>query len=289
MTALDRLSRHLRGWQLAVAAVGTALGGVALALPRPVAPVELPLPDVDRGEERLAEQRIRELVSWATAEPLPFLVRAAGETFRRFGGAEAKGETSEAAVLATDFARRVSEARARHGDRAVLALRAVQGDLFLRAVRTGDARERAELGGALFGGDRFVVPKMSMLPDELAVLFELRWTKLAGLVGTYPFSPTLNDWRLYYRAVLGNPDLATRSAGAGFAVLSKSIDALAKRTPEYPRSLALGIVQHWMGRYEAAEELYISYLAREPSGPFRLRAQNYMLAARQRVPASPRP
>ena len=54
MTAFDGLRRHLRGWQLAVAAVGTALGGVALALPRPVAPCELPLPDVDRTEERAA-------------------------------------------------------------------------------------------------------------------------------------------------------------------------------------------------------------------------------------------
>src|SRR5262249_10892673 len=147
----------------------------------------------------------------------------------------------------------------------------------------------AELGGALFGGDRVVVPKNAMPPDELVVLFELRWTKLAGLVGNYPFSPTLNDWRLYYRAGLGNPDLARRAAGADTAVLSKSIDALAKRTPDYPRSLALGIVEHWMGRYEAAEELYVSFLSAHPSGPFRLRAQNYMLAARLRVPASPRP
>ena len=90
MTRLEQLGRHLRGWQLAVVAVGAALGGVALALPRPVAPKELPLPAVDRHEETRADARDGERIRVARAAPLPFLVRTAGEAFWRFGAAEGK-------------------------------------------------------------------------------------------------------------------------------------------------------------------------------------------------------
>src|SRR5882724_3026610 len=84
--------KHFRGWQLAVVALGTALGGAVLALPRPIPPRELPLPAVDRSEQRESEGRARAMVQTAEATPLPFLVRAAGEAFRRFGEGEAKGD-----------------------------------------------------------------------------------------------------------------------------------------------------------------------------------------------------
>jgi hypothetical protein len=288
---LAGLGRHFQGWQLAVVAVGTALGGVALALPRPVAPCELPLPDVDRVEEAAATARARELVRAATVEPLPFLVRAAGDTFRRFGAAEAKGDVVEAGNLAVDFERHVSEARARHGDGPILSLRAVQADLFARAVKTNDIRELTELGGSLLAaGDRPAFSPSLLSPEELGSLFEMRWTRLSGLIGSHPFLPSSNAWRLYYRTLLANPDLASHAdGGTGLLKTARFVEAVARRDPEYPRLVALGVIEQWMGRYEAAEALYIGYLATYPSGRFRLRAQNYMLAARSRLPASPRP
>src|ERR1700753_3455881 len=111
--ALENVGRHLKGWQLAVVALGTALCGVALALPRPVAPRELPLPAVDRGAGRERHARARALVQAAATTPLPFLVRAAGEAFRHFGSAEAAGEVDETA--AREFRARVGAALMQHG------------------------------------------------------------------------------------------------------------------------------------------------------------------------------
>jgi hypothetical protein len=285
--------RHARGWQLAVVALGTALGGAVLALPRPVipAPSELPLPVVDRAEQRELEERAADLVRAARATPLPFLVRAAGEAFRRFGQAEANGEADE--LPARDFRARVVASRKQFGDVPVLTLRAVQADLFARAVTRRNAADLKELGGTFFAraGSAEALLHSGLQDDELRSLFTMRWTKLAGLLDTRPFTPTLNEWRLYYRTLLAHAELGQHAASDDpmerIMPLARCIDALTKYDPDYPRLLALGIVEQWMGHRDAAEALLSAHLEAHPSGPWFLRARNYLLAAHRGLNATP--
>ncbi|HVW25755.1 MAG TPA: hypothetical protein VHC69_10315 [Polyangiaceae bacterium] len=292
MIRVERLGRHLRGWQLAVVAVGTALGGVALALPRPVPPKELPLPAVDRHEEARAAARDRDRIASAREAPLPFLVRAAGDAFRRLGDAEVRGQENDADAMANAFSKRVEAARKEHGDEPVLALRAVQTDLFVTAVRRWNLSELHQLGGSFFAArDAEAATRVAELPDdELASLFEMRWSKLAGVVKERPFAPTLNEWRLYYRTLLSHAELASpkleHDATARAASLGRVVEALAKIDPDYPASLALGVTRHWLARYDDAEALFTSYLAAHPTGAFRLRVQGYVLAARRHEPGA---
>jgi hypothetical protein len=289
MTLVPELGRHLKGWQLAVAAVGTALGGLALALPRPIAPSELPLPTVDRTEEKEADARARELIRGAETTPLPFLVRAAGEAFRRFGAAEVKSDDVEASAQENAFTKRIEAARKQHGDAPVLALRAVQAHLFVKALRTGNTTELHELGGKFFAeSDGGAAERSYVLQDdELGSLFQMRWTKLAGLLAERPFAPTLNDWRLYYRTLLAHAELATDTLRTDpmtrGLLLARCVEALAKLDPDYPRALGLGVTLHWMGRYDEAESMFLAHLQAHPTGFWRLRVQGYLLAARQHV------
>ena len=289
MVPFRDLKHHLKGWQLAIAALGTALGGVAVALPRPVAPRELPLPVVDRVELGEADARAREWVRAAESQPLPFLVRAAGESFRRFGKAEADHDESEGMIQAKDFALRIVEAQKMHGDGPVLSLRAVQAELFCRAVREWNEKDLEELGGAAFGkhSPTRALSRATLRDDELRSLFTMRWTRLSGTLSRRPFSPTLNEWRLYYRTLLAHAEL-TRDGRESDPVtdamgLARIVDALVKHDPDYPQLLALGIIEHWTGRYDDAEALLAAHLEGHRTGPWRLRAQGYLLAARRRI------
>jgi hypothetical protein len=281
--------RHLEGWQVLAVVGSIAVGAVLLAIPRPVAPRELPLPRVDRREQARLERSEAERLDRAEREPLPFLVRAAGEAFRRFGAAEsgaADRDTVEA--RRTEFVEAVRSARQRHGDEPMLALRAIQTTLFVRAVevlRRGRAadREVLELGGAFTesaAAAGFVDHgRLRLGDDEAACVFRMRWNSLAELLGTQPFSPTLNEWRLYYRVHLGH-----RRPGA--TELPGYVDALVRHDTEYPALLARGIIAYWDARFADATELFAEHLARHPTGAWRLRAQNYLLAAYSRAPRS---
>lgn len=280
--------RHLEGWQLLAVAGSIALGAALLAIPRAVVPRELPLPGVDRREYGLLERTEAGRLARAETKPLPYLVRAAGEAFRRFGTAESG--SSDAATLEArkaDFLESVVAARQRHGDEAMLDLRAIQTTLFVRAVdalRDGRrSRDLLELGGSFVtrGDDAGWLRggRVHLGADEAACIFRIRWSRLAGLLDTQPFSPTLNEWRLYYRALIAHASTES-PAVAGY------VDALIKLDPEYPALLARGIVAYWDARFDEATELFAQHLAAHPTGPWRLRAQNYLLAAYARAPKS---
>ncbi len=289
--------RHAEGWQLGVVAVGMAFLSAILALPRAVPPRELPLPDIDRLDEHRTETRDRARVEAAATARLPYLVRAAGEAFRRFGRGEAKGWPTHLDALGLDLRKCVADARKHHGDEPLLALRAVQAELFVHAVeRYGkdgkDSGDLTELGGAFATRARaygwISEGRASVIPtDELAVLFAVRWTKLAGLLETYPFAPSLNDWRLYYRTLLLHPEVerTENSSSIEPSLLAQYVRGLSRRDPDYPELLARGILAHWMYDFGSAASLFQAYLVRHPTGAWRLRAQNYLLAARRQVPA----
>jgi hypothetical protein len=83
--ATSGIARHFEGWQLGLLAVGVALCGLWLALPRPVEAELLPLPEVERDVVQRARSQERALAREAERSPLPFEVRAVGELLRRHG------------------------------------------------------------------------------------------------------------------------------------------------------------------------------------------------------------
>jgi hypothetical protein len=290
---LAALGRHLEGWQLGVVAVGIAAASAALVLPRAVVPRELPLPAVDWREQQRDAEKDEERAARAEHDPVPYLVRAAGEAFRRFGAAEYARDDAAAEKLRRDFVASFAEAEQHHGPEALLTLRAVQAALFVRAVNTArsdatPSRDVIELGGGFHRRARlngWLGPD-GLDPDALACLFAVRWTRLAGALERHPFSPSLNQWRLYFRTLLEHPEApatTSRDALAYPELLSAYVGVLSKRDPDYPVLLAEGILAYRSGRYVAAQELLAAHLRQRPEGPWHLRAQNYLVAAYQRA------
>jgi hypothetical protein len=293
---LQTWHRHLEGWQLAVVAVGVAITSMVLVLPRSVRPREIPLPAVDRTEVARAREARVALAESAHRESLPFLVRAVGESVRAFGDAEFRGDTASYEQRAREIAVRVSEARRAAGEGPLLALRAVQTELFVRAAATWAAssgkqnRDVVELGGAFARRaerNGWVLGAHLEIPDDgLAQIFATRWTRLAGLADTQPFIATLNELRLYYRTLMQHPDARAGDHYAAAEALEGYVFALHKHDPDYPAALAGGIVAFRKGDFDAAAELLAVHLKDHPGGPWRLRAQNYWHAARSLRPAA---
>jgi hypothetical protein len=251
----------------------------------------LPLPVVDRHELSLRGARDRARIEAARRVPLPYLVRAAGDAFRHAGSAESSADATEFRGLERDFQSRILAARKKHGDEALLALRAIQTSLFVEALerwaRTGrpDA-DLAELGGAFvdrakrnrwLDGER----RLAFDDDALAELFAVRWSSMAGVVGSFPFTPSLDEWRLYYRTLIEHPERRVNSTDPldQTPALAGYVEALERHDPDYPILLARGILQLREGHAEAARALLARHLEKNPGGPWRLRAENYLADA----------
>jgi hypothetical protein len=276
--------RHLAGWPVGLALVLSAFLSAALVVPRAVPPVELPLPRVERGEQRQLLEAERARSAAARVTPLPFEVRALGELVRRYG-ALPKNQPEHLITLGRQLREQVAEARRRHGPAPLLGLRALQGELFVQAMRQRDAngggtgaRAARELGGELaspgthaswYGEDGF-----RGSDAELATLFRMRWNELAGVTREQPFAPTLNEWRAYYRFKLRYP---ARDAAASSA-LTNDLAALGLLDPDYPIDLARGVALYWQGAYDAAAGAFAAHLALHPDGPWTLRARNHLAA-----------
>jgi hypothetical protein len=294
-TPSGRLARHFEGWQLGLLSVGIVVLGFLLVLPHEVEPDVLPLPRIDRHTMRIERAEEHARAEEARARPLPFELRVVGERFRRYGLAAALRDEARANAELVELNRAVAAAKTQHGAPPLLLLRAVQGELFARAVGRWEATGQAddeliELGGDLVdkvkgsgwmsGPHRFVASA-----DERAVLFQIRWSNVAGLLGTQPFSPTLDDWRTYYRFLLEHPEIQNGdcSPAARGATQLRYVGALAKKDPEYPALLARGVLELRLGAPASAMAALLGYLGGAPEGPWRLRAQNYLAAARARV------
>src|SRR6185503_2149096 len=100
--------------------------------------------------------------------------------------------------------------------------------------------------------------------SERRVLFTLRWAELAGLRETLPFSPTLDEWRVYYRLLLLHPQSAPGVAAdrtrLGYAA------ALSRKDPEYPAEFARGVLAFRSGDLASAAGAFRRQLATHPGG-----------------------
>jgi hypothetical protein len=283
------LRRHLQGYELGLLTVGIVLTFSLLALPRASRPMTLPLPRIDRAEAERRNASERELSSQVEATGLPFELRAVGEAVRHFGHSLNHGIDTGHDV--DDLRERMNAVVAKGQSSLLLGLRAVQTQYFLRALsqfeREGKPNsELEELGGDFlaqaqhngwFGkGGRF-------LADEATrrVLFQLHFAALIGKPRAFPFAPTLNDWRLYYRFLLLHPQpeqsLSADVEGAVNAARVRVVNALSHKDPDYPAFFARGYLFDRLGDPQAAATAYRTHLAQHESGPYALLARNYLI------------
>lgn len=280
------ISRHVEGWQPALIAIVIAATVALLVVPRPAAPDTLPLPYVDARESMRAREHNRTLARQAAAEPLPYLVRGVGETFRAFGKAEAEGRSGDVVRKLAELRGLTRTARGKHGDDAMQGLLALQTELFLTAVRgweEGDesAAELPELGGGFVEkakasgwtrGER----RLDADDFERRALFKVRWVEAAGLRTTTGFAPTANELRTYYRFMLAHSGRATD-------VALRQVGAVEKLDLDYPAEFARGVLFYRGGHFADSVQAFRAHLAKHPDGPWTQRAQNHLLAAAERT------
>jgi len=139
----------------AVLLTGVLVVGIAAALaaPRATEPdaLSLPLPTPDRARLRKLARAERERAAEARRHALSFAARSVGEMLRRVGDAEGRPNSNVPAAIA-DLRALARRALRDEGPSGLLALRAVQSELFVNAAREWAARgapstELRELGG----------------------------------------------------------------------------------------------------------------------------------------------
>jgi len=283
-----RFARLLEGWELGAITVGMVLAAALLAVPRAAAPGVFPVPLLDVADARAARARRAELARRAEREGLPFETRAVGDAVRRFGLALAGGN-EDAEHLGRLIAERVQAALAAGQREGLLRLRAVQAELFVRAVRQhklGDALsdELRALGGDFVPRARqngWLGPEGCVASDdELAALFERRWLELTRLRDEPGFRPMLGDVRRYFRFLLLHPERPNGSdppAVARAKLRLRYVEALSRRDTEYPLSLARGSLLAELGLFPASADALTQHLAQPGRASWNLRARSYLL------------
>lgn len=308
-----RWSRHLEGWQPGLLAIGIAVSGALLAMPRATAPVDIPPPTVDERmlSTTMAQDRDRALALapdlekelFGASPTTLFDLRALGNAIREFGLADSAEDRDERIV---DQRRKLSEAvlRARHlGDDKLLALRAYETRLFLRAVREWEeTRSEPEDLKALGGPFLAMLERNGWLkdgrivPNEAvrAIFFKKRWNEMTGLSGG-PFALTLDEQRAHYRFLLAHPSALAASGAPGAPVDCRLVDRwrlrkvneLAQIDSSYPHELATGVLLYRLGAHSAAAQAFRDHLAERPDGSHALRVRNYLMAAMERAAEDP--
>ena len=277
-----RLGRHLEGWQLGAWIIGVCALSALLVVPRVVPPELVPPPVIDRAEQRVAAEAEAQLAARARTG-LPVDIRSVGEAIRRYG--HAAYAAPELLVQVSAQLRRLgAEALARHGAEPLLELRALQTELFRAAVAAHPAEpsaEAVELGGGLLAiGARqgwLEPPPVGADDDELAVLYQVYWSQALGL-SAHPFAPTLNEWRAYYRFLLGRPIPAPPDRAGDLQRKLEYVAALAHHDQDYPAHLARGVLLYQAGEpLQSAAELR-RHLEQSPDGPWSLRVRNHLAA-----------
>lgn len=292
-------SRHLEGWQPALLALLLAGSTAALAIPRSIAPIDIPEPRLDPRALHHIDVVDAELAASADRERLDIDVLKLGTVLFAYGKADAQRD-DEALGAARRDVLDASLRALRVGTAPMLALRAHHLRTFLEEMArydaTGEESDRLhEVAGGIihrFEHNGWVDPtraRRRVLPDAtvLAILFKKHWNEVVGVYGE-PFDSTLAESRAFYRFLLAHPALP-QSAGAPALLEArgaitgqyrlKKLDELSALDHDYPVQLARGVVYYQLGRYPLAVEAFRRYLETSPDGPYALRAQNHLRAA----------
>jgi hypothetical protein len=269
-----------------------------LAVPRAVPPSEMPEPLIaPRALEQVARDDLA-LVAAAEREGLDADVRLLGEAVRAYGRAEAADDTD---AVVRERARVVEafQLASAQGETALARLRACQLRSFLRELRrweqTGEASdELRELGGRFLDGARQEgwIDGRHLLLDEAvrAAQFKLRWMAITTAHGpSLALAPVerlaLDRFLLLYP----HRDRSWSDPRQGAPLMHaaddekkyqlRKIDEISALDPSYPADLAKGVVYFRHRSYALAAKSFTTHLEDHPSGPYNVRAQNYLLAA----------
>ena len=277
--------RHLQGYELGLLTVGIVLTFAALTLPRSAIPETLPLPRVDRAEARRSALSEHELSLRTEARGLPFEIRAVGEAIRHFGRSVVRGLDTE--HDRQDVRERLKTALAKGQTPLLVSLRAVQTEYFLRALERVERGEPSNTDLDELGADFLAQAKRNgwfdargkCVADEAMrrVLFHMHWADLIERRSEFPFGPTLNDWRVYYRFLLEHPPAGQASPSAADAERLSVVDALSRKDPDYPGFFAKGYLFSRLGEHESAATSFRTHLGLHESGPYALLARNYLI------------
>jgi hypothetical protein len=254
--------RHFEGLELGAASVALAVAAAGLSLPRASAPnvLPLPLPDAKRLE---AERRTEhERATAVRRHGLSFDVRAVGDALRRFGAATHAQRGSQKLIL-RDLHAYAERALSREGPAPLLALRALQTELFVAAVarfsQTGEPdQDLSELGG-----------------DFIETAVKNGWLVQGDAVHTAAFESL-------FRARWNDGVIGAERRGK---LRREHVEKVARRDPDYPADFARGVLFFQAHAFEASAEAFRRHLERHPDGPWTLRAKNHLLAAVAEVPS----
>lgn len=256
-----------------------------LVAPHPTRPRIVPLPLTNPGALEQLMDVDRERARRANTTLLSHDVRTVGELVRRVGLRMAEGHSYQA--LAHELEAATKLAQEKHGDEALLALRALQGELFLEAVRGWDGHSPAsselrELGGDFARSaarDWFEHGRLALSEDELALLFRVRWGRLTGTFRVRPYGPSLDEFRAYYGTYLRHVRGGSREQTATRQL--PYVRALGAIDPSYPEAYALGTLASISGDPDTARAAFSRHLAEHPNGPYSLAARNHLLGLRE--------
>ncbi len=287
-----KFRRHLQGYELGLVTLGMVLTFALLTLPRASEPGTLPLPRIDRAEALRRDAEQRGLARGAERSGLPFEVRAVGEALRQFGATAARG--NDATHERQDIQERMKIALAKGQEPLLLQLRAVQTQFFVAALTQFERDGRPSQDLRELGGDFLEHAERSGWIDEhrhclvdattLGVLFRWRWATLVDKPRAFPFAPSLNDWRIYYRFLLLRPErLPGQDLAGDDSTRLNLVSSLAHKDPDYPAGFAKGYLLYRLGDREAAAIEYRAQLSTSDSGPYALLARNYLIYTLQGV------
>jgi hypothetical protein len=286
--------RHFEGWQLGLVSVCMAGGALLLALPRGTTPRDLPEPQLDSASVADILRAQTEITQRVRDAPLPFEVRKVGEMFRAYGSATFVPH-SDLPRAESDLTSSVEEALRAHGPEPLLALRAVQTELFLSALRRLEAQGSEDQELRELAGDFIEKAKrcrwldsrgrLLMSTTERSVMFRMRWGNLTQLLRERRFKPSLTEWRLYYRFLLRHPESPAAPESARYAAQQLDyVNALAKLDPDFPADFAAGILLFQSRRYPESMRAFQRHLTVHPEGPWTLRARNFWLGSARLSP-----
>jgi hypothetical protein len=284
----------LEGWQVGAVTVFVATVVTSVVVPRSAVPHTVPPSSLSPNEISATRAELRSEAARAESGELAHAVRLLEARFRAVGRAEASRDARLAARWAGELGSSASSALVGHREE-VIALRTFLALEFsrryLRRMRSGrDDPELLELGGATL--DEMAENDWLQRPEQLTPsadlvlcgLFARRFNLM--VVPQAPALVPLDDEveRALFAYLMTHPPrarLATNAmetASTQVKFVLTQIDGLSKLERDYPTLFAKGVVLYRAGQYEAAASAFDGYLQKNPDGPYRLRAVNFLKA-----------
>jgi hypothetical protein len=291
--------------------VATLVG--ALMVPRSGPPDATPLPMIDGRELARIVAHDDELAAHARREQLPGEVRALGSAIREFNIGEARGAEETAIAQTRRALDEATSLAVTKGIGALVELRALQLDEFLAEVRrfeqTGkESDELLALGGSFVLRMRLAgwcddQNQIALDDSQRRAAFKATWAALINQEARPELRLALDETRALYTLYLQHPhasealrvqlesarraakdpracaDLALQEVHAIEDWRLDKIRKLGQLDPTYPSAYAIGITHFRRSQYPAAAEAFRTWLHEHPSGPYALRARNYLKAS----------